>query len=140
MTGEYLGGGEIFEVLVIGHYKNYVACTFQIQLPVLERFVYCEEFFVVYLVVEFCGNHGSRVEGDGVQVVVARRDLRKDSGNRVVGAISLYDYRVGWVEVSEDGNVVKACLRSSKAFWHSEPHLNGVSLCVRWFMGTTISE
>ena len=103
-TSEYLGGGEIIEVLVIGHHKNYMGRAFQIRSPVLERFVYCKEFFVVYLVVEFCGNHGSRVEGDGVQVVVARRDLRKDSGNRVVGAISFYDYRVGWVEVSEDGS------------------------------------
>ena len=74
-TSEYLGGGEIFEVLVIGHHKNYMDRAFRIQLPVLERFVYCEEFFVVYLVVEFCGNHGLRVKGDGVQVVVARRDL-----------------------------------------------------------------
>ena len=103
-TSEYLGGGEIFEVLVIGHHKNYMGCAFQVRSPVLECFVYREELFVVYLVVEFRGNHGSRVEGDGVQVVVARRDLRKDSGNRVVGAISFYDYRVGWVEVSEDGS------------------------------------
>ena len=55
-----------FEVLVIGHHKNYTGCAFQIRLPVLERFMYCEKFFVVYLVVEFCGNHGSQVEGDGV--------------------------------------------------------------------------
>ena len=30
--------------------------------------------------------------------------MREDSGNGVVGTISLYDYRVGWVEVSEDGS------------------------------------
>ena len=53
---------------------------------------------------EFRGNHGSQVEGDGVQVIVARRDLQKNSSNCVVGAISLYDYRVGWVEVGEDGS------------------------------------
>ena len=93
-----------------------MGCAFQIQSPVLECFVYCEKFFVVYLIIEFCGNHGSRVEGDGVQVVVARRDLRKDSGNRVVGAISLYDYRVGWVKVSEDGSRGEGLFEVLKGF------------------------
>ena len=65
-TSKHLGGGEIFEVLVIGHYKNYMGCAFQIRLPVLERLVYGEKLFVKYLVVEFCGNHGWRVEGDRV--------------------------------------------------------------------------
>ena len=63
---EYISGGELFEVLVIGHHKNYMGRAFQIRSPVLERFVYCEELFVVYFGVEYRGNHGTRVEGDGV--------------------------------------------------------------------------
>jgi hypothetical protein len=48
---------EVLEVVVIGDDEGRVGNAFQVGTPLSEGFVYREEFFVVDVIVHFCGNH-----------------------------------------------------------------------------------
>ena len=62
---EWWGKVRFMTVLVVGKDQDNVCRSFEIVSPLPEGIENSKEFFVVNLVVEFCGCHATRVECKG---------------------------------------------------------------------------
>ena len=69
---------EVFQVLMVAQYLDWVAQALQVRPPFLERPDDCKEFLIVGFIIAFCRAVFFRVKGHQVQdtfVVVLRRLL-----------------------------------------------------------------
>ena len=60
-----LCSGKILQIVVVGEYLNLVSHAFKVHLPLLEGIMYCEELFVVDIVVELGSDHCMCMESNG---------------------------------------------------------------------------
>src|SRR5882724_7346691 len=104
-TRELFGGHKVFEVLVIREHEYDVCRALEVVVPLSEGLEYCEQLFVIDLVVELRWLHAARVECDRVDVAIVRGDLGDDRSDHVVRSISFNNNRIVRVEMCQDGGL-----------------------------------
>ena len=71
-------------------------------MPDFESFKYCEQFFVMDVIVELGWGKSPRVKGDWMNLAVSQRYGGKDSSKGIVRNIRFNDKQCAWNPVSQD--------------------------------------
>ena len=71
-------------------------------MPDFECFKYCEQFFVVDVVVELRQDKSLRVKGDWMNFTISQRYGGKDSSQGIVQGVRFNDKQCAWNPVSQD--------------------------------------
>src|SRR5882724_10930201 len=113
---ELLGGHKVFKVLVIQEHKYDMCRALEVVTPLSEGLKYCEQLFVIDLVVELRWLHAVQVEHDWVDVAIVGGDLGDDHSDHVVRSVSLNNNRIVRVEMRQDGGLGEGSLEGFKCF------------------------
>ena len=112
-TGENLGCGKIFQVLVIRDHVDRSTGTFKVVLPDTESLKNCQQFFVMCVIIEFQSTESAGMESHRVDFT--RICLNgENSAKGVVRGVGFYYDRFIWDPVGKDGSGCKCRLESFK--------------------------
>src|SRR5882724_8890347 len=102
---ELFDGHKVFEVLVIREHEYNMCRALKVVAPLSEGLKYCEQLFVIDLVVELCWLHAVQVEHDRVDVAIVGGDLGDYHSDRIFRSVSLNNNRIVRVEMCQDGGL-----------------------------------
>ncbi|KIM65442.1 hypothetical protein SCLCIDRAFT_112672 [Scleroderma citrinum Foug A] len=121
-VGEDLGGGKVFQVLVIGDHIHWSCRALEVVMPVAEGLKDRKEFLVMSVIIQLWRGHGVGVECNRSEFTIGACD-GEDASNSIVRGISFNSERSIRDPMSKDRSRGKGLLQGIES---------GVTLIREW--------